>query len=457
MSGALPPETVSELRRALTDFHRTITWREIVEPRDEVLTRFRPLFSPGHIPAITQDEFRPFLVFRNNHHWSGLHRQGSRMCNDMSRLRRGLLALSDERRPVASRLDEAIRLVHGMGRATATAILLVMYPDRYGVWNNVSEHLLQQLGLWPRLTPASSQGEKYEQMNSILLRLSHSLQIDLWTLDGLWWHSHEDKPALPYTAQAPTKRPRDKTVQPSYTLDLGEAVTAIQRYNSSASLAACDALLDAHFSPLAKALDPHEVAANVVLLDGLWQTRLYMEAGASDRIVANLSRQSERLLQLLRELKADSLERDPDGVVCVAGEVLPVILEQDPGASGKHRQNYSFATKFFHWCTRAHFPIVDSRARKRINGLQAAAGVRPRVRSDTAAMMGLTYVKEYERWIGFYSDLISGLSHAGRETLIRADHDSQAPAHRISNSLLRVLDKAFYVQGGGSGLGRIEG
>ncbi len=27
---------------------------------------------------------------------------------------------------------------------------------------------------------------------------------------------------------------------------------------------------------------------------------------------------------------------------------------------------------------------------------------------------------------------------------------------RVQNSLLRVFDKAFYIQGGGSGVGRIE-
>lgn len=88
-------------------------------------------------------------------------------------------------------------------------------------------------------------------------------------------------------------------------------------------------------------------------------------------------------------------------------------------------------------------------------GRCCTAGVRPRVRSDAAAIKGLTYVQEYERWVRFYSDLISTLSPADRGEFLRADRDSQAPAYRVSNSLLRVLDKAFYIQGGGSGVGRI--
>jgi hypothetical protein len=455
MLGAFRAETIEALRRALAEFRTTVTWREIIEPRDEVLADFQPVFSPEHIPLISEREFRSFLVFKNNCHWSGLHRQGSRMCRDMGRLRRALQALSGEGRPVAARLDEATGLVYGMGHGTATAILLVMHPHRYGVWNNVSEKRLQHFGLWPAFERGSSPGQKYERVNSVLLRLRDALQVDLWTLDGLWWHCDETKPALPYAGPRHSEKPRPKKVKPSYALDLDEAEAAVRRYNSSISLVASDALLDRHFSPLEKALSPDQIAANVVLLDGLWQTRLYMEAGASDRIIANLSRQSEKLVGLLTELGPDALERRPAKVVHVAREALPAILEQEPGAGGKHRQNYSFATKFFHWCTRVHFPIVDSKARKRVNELQAAAGVRPRVRSDTAAMAGLTYVQEYERWIGFYSDLISALAPGDRETLMRADHDSQSPAYRVSNSLLRVLDKVFYIQGGGSGVGRI--
>ena len=47
------------------------------------------------------------------------------------------------------------------------------------------------------------------------------------------------------------------------------------------------------------------------------------------------------------------------------------------------------------------------------------------------------------------------LSPGDRDRLLREDHDSQMPAYRIRNSLLRILDKVFYWQGGGSGLGRI--
>ena len=68
-------------------------------------------------------------------------------------------------------------------------------------------------------------------------------------------------------------------------------------------------------------------------------------------------------------------------------------------------------------------------------------------------MPGLTYEQEYHRWISFYSDLISGLDGAARDQLLKADSDSQKSPRPVTNSLLRVLDKVFYTQGGGRGLG----
>ena len=55
------------------DYNTTIGFR------DEVHQRFGRVFSRAHVRTIREDEFRAFLDFKNNHHWSGLHRQGPRM------------------------------------------------------------------------------------------------------------------------------------------------------------------------------------------------------------------------------------------------------------------------------------------------------------------------------------------------------------------------------------------
>jgi len=240
-----------------------------------------------------------------------------------------------------------------------------------------------------------------------------------------------------------------------YELDIDAATAAIANMNSSPSMVASDRLLAHHFPDIKTALHSDTIAERVILVDALWGTRLFMENGASDRIARNLGEASGRLVELLSGLSPDDLTGQPERVSALAKEVLPVILVQEPGDPDKYRENYSFATKFFHWCTRHHFPIVDRWARKRINAWQVALRVRPRVRSDTAAMQDLSYTREYERWINFYSDLIFGLGPDNRERLVKADYDSQPASYRVTNSSLRVLDKVFYWQGGGRGLGRV--
>lgn len=180
-------DAVGTLRGILGRAHRDPEYRNIVDARDEVLARFGPVFCLDHAPHITEAEVKAFLRVDNNKHWSGLHRQGNRICADMDRLRATLAAVLDETRPLVQRLDQAIDTVSGMGKAILTAILLVAYPDRYGVWNNTSEAALRELGLWPEFNRGTSFGQRYEQVNGILTMLAGELGLDLWSLDGLSW------------------------------------------------------------------------------------------------------------------------------------------------------------------------------------------------------------------------------------------------------------------------------
>jgi hypothetical protein len=136
------------------------------------------------------------LVFRNNQHWVGLHRKGPEITRDMQRLQDALAILLDETRPIRNRLDALLpngrAMVPGMARAIQTAILLVLYPERYGVWNSRSEASMKQLGLWPKLERGESVGSRYSRINEVLLQLSNEIGIDLWTLDGLWWEVADD-------------------------------------------------------------------------------------------------------------------------------------------------------------------------------------------------------------------------------------------------------------------------
>jgi hypothetical protein len=121
----------------------------------------------------------------------------------MPALRASLRSLFDESRPIEQRFDEAITTVPGMGKALATAILIVAFPEKYGVWNNTSEASLRALEIWPEFQWGTSAGQKYARVNSILNELAEDLGVDLWALDALHWAALEptDQAAGPSLGQ----------------------------------------------------------------------------------------------------------------------------------------------------------------------------------------------------------------------------------------------------------------
>lgn len=168
---------------------------DITTHRDEVLHRYQPIFHPSNIPSLTKADFESFLLFRNNHHWTNLNRVQKYMTANMVVLRQALTTLLDESHPVRERLNQ-IRperyfgqhsMVSHLGTPVLTAILMVVHPDKYGVWNNTSDNGLQIVRLWDPRWEGDPSGDVYEEMNQIFLQLSHNLKIDLWTLDALWW------------------------------------------------------------------------------------------------------------------------------------------------------------------------------------------------------------------------------------------------------------------------------
>lgn len=165
----------------------------MIADREGVLARYQPTFRSENLPKLTADEFKSFLVFRNNRHWVGLHRIGPEVCADMPRLRNALALLVDESRPIAERINDLApgrpKAVSGMGRGIMTAVLLVAFPDKYGVWNNTSQGAMEQLGVWSEFDRGMTLGARYARVNSVILEVARELEVDLWTLDGLWWRA----------------------------------------------------------------------------------------------------------------------------------------------------------------------------------------------------------------------------------------------------------------------------
>jgi hypothetical protein len=110
----------------------------------------------------------------------------------MSRLREALAVLLDESRPIVERLNQLVpargpAYVPGLSRAVLTPILLITHPDKYSVWNRMSEEAEKALGIWPRFDRGTSFGEKYEMLNDLHTQLAGALGVNRWTLDALWW------------------------------------------------------------------------------------------------------------------------------------------------------------------------------------------------------------------------------------------------------------------------------
>jgi RecB family endonuclease NucS len=180
---------IPEIKNILTKLinEKNEIFKQITTAKDRVIERYQPIFDKENIFKITDVEFKEFLRFDKNEHWGGLHRMGPKICADMDLLKDSLQLLVDEEQQIETRLDKVVISVKGMGKAIITAILLIEYPDKYGVWNSTSEGALKVLELWPKFERNESFGFRYSKVNEIFKYISNKLEIDLWTLDALWY------------------------------------------------------------------------------------------------------------------------------------------------------------------------------------------------------------------------------------------------------------------------------
>jgi hypothetical protein len=187
--------------------------------RDSVIGRYQKVFSPEHLPDLTKEGFQDFLKFENNQHWRPLFRQQAMITENMDELRKALIYLVDESIPLEKRLEKlrpkgGEPWIKGLSKAIITPILLISQPDKFGVWNGVSENGMKTVGVWPPIKTTAPFSEKYLAINEILLELSVRLELDLWTLDGLWWgvkqvdHDAQTAASTSYPAERPAELPR---------------------------------------------------------------------------------------------------------------------------------------------------------------------------------------------------------------------------------------------------------
>ncbi len=171
------------------------------QAEQEVIARYGELFNPNNIDNLTAEDFKSFLLFKNNRHWSGIFRTENLVTIDMARLRGAIKVLLDENQPLEKRLDVLFppnkpNYIKGMGKAIATPILLVVYPDKYGVWNEPSQQGLKLLNLLPQFGRGASFADKYMKINKVLNDLASQYNLSLWQVDGVLGDLTNDGPSI---------------------------------------------------------------------------------------------------------------------------------------------------------------------------------------------------------------------------------------------------------------------
>lgn len=179
--------TVEEAKR------RLLHWLESkpleVQEQKAALEHYGNFFKPENLHKITKDEFKDFLLFKNNKHWAGIHRQ-PQIYADMDRLRTCLRILLDESEPIEKRLDKLLpkgkpSYIPGLGRAVLTPILMCVYPDKYAVYNRISEEGLNKLGR-NTIRQLDAFSKRYTALNAACHQLSAEIEQPLYLIDSMF-------------------------------------------------------------------------------------------------------------------------------------------------------------------------------------------------------------------------------------------------------------------------------
>jgi len=159
---------------------------------NEVIEKYGSMFNPNKLDSLTKEDFKSFLLMKNNKHWEGIHRQGNMITQDMGKLKKALKILLNEEVPIEKRLNILIpknkaNFIKGLHRSVVTPIMMVVYPDKYGVYNRRSDEGLTKVGLMPKYGKGAAFSRKYIEINKVLNSLASENNMTLFELDGVWW------------------------------------------------------------------------------------------------------------------------------------------------------------------------------------------------------------------------------------------------------------------------------
>jgi hypothetical protein len=108
----------------------------------------------------------------------------------MSRLRYCLEILLDESKPIEQRFDVILpknkpSFIPGLGRAVLTPILMCVYPDKYSVYNRISDQGLEMLNK-NKIKPTDPFSKRYTVLNAACNELSVEIKQPLYLIDSMF-------------------------------------------------------------------------------------------------------------------------------------------------------------------------------------------------------------------------------------------------------------------------------
>lgn len=157
----------------------------------EVINKYGNLFNPTRIDKLTAEEYKSFLNFKNNKHWTGLERAGYRLTEDMGKLKNTLRILLDDSMAIDVRIKNirdkrSPNYLPWFGTAYYTPILLVVYPEKYPVVNAIVKNALQKTGLYVDYE-SNPEWVSYPKVIDIISDIAKKNGISLWQMDWVWW------------------------------------------------------------------------------------------------------------------------------------------------------------------------------------------------------------------------------------------------------------------------------
>ena len=160
-----------------------------VAAQKAALDHYGKYFAPANLKNITVDGFKGFLLIKNNRHWAGIHRQAG-IYADFEKLWQCLAILLDEKEPIEKRLDTIIPkdrppMIRGLGRAVLTPILMCVCPDRYAVYNRISDEGLTMLGRNP-IRQSDPFSARYAALNRACHEISAEIGQPLYLIDSMF-------------------------------------------------------------------------------------------------------------------------------------------------------------------------------------------------------------------------------------------------------------------------------